>query len=93
MNDITNLTLAFSLAYCSMAKYEKAIEAYKKAISLDPTNSNFKQSLALAEAHLKQSSNAAPNSLGNLDFNALLNNPMMQTMAQRLMSDPQMQST
>ncbi|KAL5968219.1 Small glutamine-rich tetratricopeptide repeat-containing protein beta [Taenia solium] len=81
------------LAYCSVGKYEKAIEAYKKAISLDPNNLNFKQSLALAEANLKQSSNAAPNSFSNLDFNAILNNPMMQTMAQRLISDPQMQST
>uniref|UniRef100_A0A0R3W549 TPR_REGION domain-containing protein n=1 Tax=Taenia asiatica TaxID=60517 RepID=A0A0R3W549_TAEAS len=81
------------LAYSTMGKYEKAIEAYKKAISLDPNNLNFKQSLALAEANLKQSSNAAPNSFSNLDFNAILNNPMMQTMAQRLISDPQMQST
>ncbi|KAL5107345.1 Small glutamine-rich tetratricopeptide repeat-containing protein alpha [Taenia crassiceps] len=81
------------LAYCSMAKYEKAIEAYKKAVSLDPNNLNFKQSLALAEANLKQSSNAGSNNFGNLDFNALLNNPMMQSMAQRLISDPQMQST
>ncbi|VDM35081.1 unnamed protein product [Hydatigera taeniaeformis] len=81
------------LAYCNMVKYEKAIEVYKKAISLDPNNLNFKQSLALAEANLRQSSNAAPNSFGNLDLGALLSNPVMQNMAQRLMSDPQMQST
>ncbi|EUB62876.1 Small glutamine-rich tetratricopeptide repeat-containing protein beta [Echinococcus granulosus] len=85
------------LAYCNMAKYEKAIEAYKKAISLDPNNLNFKQSLALAEANLKESSshssNASPNNFGGLDLGALLSNPMMQNMAQQLMSDPQMQST
>lgn len=80
-----------------MGNHEKAIEFYKKAIALDPDNSNFKQNLALAEENLKRSSSQPSTTssgvFGGLDLNTLLSNPVMQNMAQRLVSDPQMQST
>ncbi|KAM7542234.1 hypothetical protein Aperf_G00000008461 [Anoplocephala perfoliata] len=82
--------------YCSIGNYGKSVEAYRKAVALDPNNANFKQNLEIAEQKLRESQqNPTPNgpSVGGLDFGALLNNPMMQNMAQRLMTDPQMQST
>lgn len=88
------------LAYSSKGDYVKAAESYKKAISIEPNNTNFKENLAIAESQLRESGNTSVGGLlgglggaGGLDFNTIMNNPMMQSMAQRLMSDPNMQST
>ncbi|VDD83829.1 unnamed protein product [Mesocestoides corti] len=89
------------LAYSNMGNFTKAIESYKKAVSLDPSNLNLKQNLAIAESRLQETStqsattgaNLFGSPGGNIDLNTLLSNPMLQDMAQRLMSDPQMQNT
>ncbi len=80
------------------------MEAYKKALSIDPGNTNFKQNLAIAESQLGGSGSGNTGAAGNpfaglvggpngLDLNAALSNPMFQNMAQQLMSNPQMQNT
>lgn len=81
-----------------MGNYSKSVEAYRKAVALDPNNENFKQNLEIAETKLKESqqsstgASSGPN-LGGLDLGSLLSNPVMRNMAQRLMTDPQMQTT
>lgn len=82
-----------------MGNYGKSVEAFRKAVALDPNNESFKQNLEIAEAKLKESKRSSTGassggpSLGGLDLGSLLNNPLMQNMAQRLMTDPQMQTT
>ncbi|VUZ54606.1 unnamed protein product [Hymenolepis diminuta] len=84
--------------FCSMGNYSKSVEAYRKAVALDPNNENFKQNLEIAETKLKESqqssigASSGPNFVG-LDLGSLLSNPVMRNMAQRLMTDPQMQTT
>jgi len=41
--------LFFSLALSGLNDHRQAIENYKKAIELDPTNQNFKTNLEIAE--------------------------------------------
>jgi len=83
------LTAASDWLFFSLQRYQEAVEAYKKALSLDPTNQALKESLTQSEAQLQQintraesssegASTAAPN------FADLLNNPAILNMARNL---------
>lgn len=83
----------FRAAYSGLKKNKLAIDAYKRALELDPGNAAAKASL---EALLRASSapsSAAANSAPNLklpagmDINSLLSNPELMGMAQQMMKD------
>ncbi|KAN0016406.1 hypothetical protein ACTFIU_006373 [Dictyostelium citrinum] len=84
-------------AYTSLGKFPEAMEAYNKAIELEPNNETFKASLANAErlAAASKQTQSMPNipgmpDLGGLDFASLLSNPAIRGLANNLMSDPKM---
>ncbi|KAK5583984.1 hypothetical protein RB653_005590 [Dictyostelium firmibasis] len=84
-------------AYTSLGKFPEAMEAYNKALELEPNNETFKASLANAERLAAASKQPAtmPNipgmpDLGGLDFGSLLSNPAIRGLANNLMSDPKM---
>ncbi|KAM9985361.1 hypothetical protein ACTFIZ_008909 [Dictyostelium cf. discoideum] len=85
-------------AYTSLGKFTEAMEAYNKAIELEPNNETFKASLANAERLAAAANNQAPAmpnipgmpDLGGLDFGSLLSNPAIRGLANNLMSDPKM---
>jgi len=81
------------LAYFSLGKYKEAIDAYRKAVELDPNNTALKDSLQAAEVKYQETaisgSNDAsfdPSLLGN--FGQLFNNPQMMNLAQQMMNNP-----
>jgi tetratricopeptide (TPR) repeat protein len=96
------------LAYYSLDQYEEAVEAYTKALDLDPSNELVKTSLQTAESKLNSRSKAAPiveepaasgnplDALGGLGgmggLAGLMNNPALMSMASKMMQDPQMAS-
>lgn len=80
------------------AKYQEAIEAYEKGLTLDPENATMKQSLATAKSKLGSVSASGSPSAGERgmpgagaggggmpDLSALLNNPQLMSMAQQMM--------
>jgi tetratricopeptide (TPR) repeat protein len=42
------------LAYFSLGKYREAVESYRKALELDPTNAAIRDSLSAAEIKLRE---------------------------------------
>lgn len=88
------------LALSCQNRYEQAVEAYKKAVELDPNQETYKYNLKLAEDKLKElhdslRQNPQANMFGSSqmpDMSALLNNPAMVNMATQLMSDPNIQN-
>src|SRR3954462_10809995 len=75
-----------SHAYFSLEKYQEAVDAYEKGLSLDPQNPTMKSSLATAQAKLQEQSTEAPQGgLGGMDLGSLLSNPAIMGMAQQMM--------
>eukprot|EP01100_Stratorugosa_tubuloviscum_P003677 TRINITY_DN1895_c3_g1_i1.p1 TRINITY_DN1895_c3_g1~~TRINITY_DN1895_c3_g1_i1.p1 ORF type:complete len:405 (-),score=232.35 TRINITY_DN1895_c3_g1_i1:59-1273(-) len=79
-------------AYFSLEDYEEAINAYNKAIELDPTNNILKDSVALAKSKLEEktpknndlaSATASASNPGGLA--GLMNNPALKASAQKFM--------
>ncbi|GMS83826.1 hypothetical protein PENTCL1PPCAC_6001, partial [Pristionchus entomophagus] len=87
------------LALSCQNRYDQAVEAYKKAIELDPSQESYKNNLKIAEDKVRESEAvraAAPpgmgGPLGGMDFASMLNNPAMLNMANTLMNDPNIQN-
>jgi len=92
------------LALSFQNRYEQAVEAYKKALELEPENDSYKKNLKIAEDKVREQEqaarqqsfggqNAMPNPFGGgFDLGAMLNNPAMMNMATQLMSDPAIQN-
>jgi len=90
------------LALSFQNRYEQAVEAYKKALELEPENDSYKKNLKIAEDKVREQEqstrqqfggqNAMPNPFGGMDLGAMLNNPAMINMASQLMSDPGIQN-
>ncbi|VIO93756.1 TPR Domain containing protein [Brugia malayi] len=87
------------LALSCQNRYEQAVEAYKKALELDPEQESYKNNLKIAEDKLKELEESfrqgqGPGLFGSQmpDMTALLNNPAMMNMARQLMSDPNIQN-
>jgi len=95
------------LALSCQNRYDAAIEAYKKAIELDPNNESYKSNLAIAEEKVREASQRFQNNPGANPFGAglgglfgggmpdvgnLLNNPQMMQAAMQMMNDPNMQN-
>lgn len=85
------------LAYSKMNEHKQAVTAYQNAIRLEPENQDYKNNLGVSQQFLEERSRnpgpaagggGAGNPLGNIDFNAVINNPDMVQMATRMMSDP-----
>lgn len=51
--------ISFSLALSCQNRYEQAVEAYKKALELDPNQESFKNNLKIAEEKVKELEAAA----------------------------------
>ncbi|KAH7699424.1 TPR Domain containing protein, partial [Aphelenchoides avenae] len=66
---------AFSVALTCQNRYEQAVEAYKKALEIDPDNAQYKQNLQIAEDKLKEAQQAfqqgAPGGPGANPFAAM----------------------
>jgi len=93
------------LALSCQNRYEQAVEAYKKALELEPDQESYKNNLKIAEEKVKEFEQAtrqqaqqqgAPNpmfgGLGNFDIGQMLNNPAMMNVATQLMTDPAIQN-
>ncbi|VEL23653.1 unnamed protein product [Protopolystoma xenopodis] len=94
------------LAYSSMDNHARAVECYQKALELDPTNENCRQNLQIAKNRLQSSSTTNPdilsalaNVFGNFNPNSgvadeasILRHPLMQNLAHRFISNPNMQN-
>jgi len=66
------------LAYFNLNNFREAVNSYKKALELDPGNSEIKQALEAAEKkNLEQPAQAS-----SPDLASLLNNPAINSMAQ-----------
>ncbi|XP_074641725.1 small glutamine-rich tetratricopeptide repeat-containing protein alpha-like [Tubulanus polymorphus] len=84
------------LAYTACFEYENARECYKRASELDPGNETYHMNLRAAEQKLEEinltdTPSNPPAGMGGLDFSALMSNPSIMSMAQNLMSRPEMQ--
>lgn len=44
----------FSIAYTALNDHESALECYRKALELDPTNQSYQNNLEIAEQKLKE---------------------------------------
>lgn len=93
------------LALSCQNRYDQAVEAYKKALELEPNQESYKNNLKIAEDKMKEMENAARQSFGAggaggfpfgmpgiPEMSQLLNNPAMVNMATQLMSDPNIQN-
>ncbi|OZC11983.1 hypothetical protein X798_01164 [Onchocerca flexuosa] len=87
------------LAFSCQNRYEQAVEAYKKAVDLDPEQESYKNNLKIAEDKLKELEESfrqgqGPGLFGSQmpDMTTLLNNPAMMNMARQLMADPNIQN-
>ena len=85
------------LCYFFLEQYEKAIDTYNKALELEPSNQSIKD--AITQAKNKQKAKATPpmdmssmaNMFGGNDGMAsLFQNPALMSMAQQMMSNPEM---
>eukprot|EP01133_Synstelium_polycarpum_P015616 gene15616-18556_t len=81
-------------AKVSLGEYQAAVDAYNKAIELEPTNDVYRSSLAAAESKLANplAGIGGMPDLGGMDLGSLMNNPMLKNMAQNLFQDPQMRA-
>jgi len=104
------LDASYSKAYGRMGlalsfqnRYEQAVEAYKKALELEPDNDSYKKNLKIAEDKVREQEQSTrqqfggqqgmpPSPFGGMDLGAILNNPAMMNMATQLMSDPSVQN-
>ncbi|VDM38293.1 unnamed protein product [Toxocara canis] len=95
------------LALSCQNRYEQAVDAYKKALELDPNQESYKNNLKIAQEKVKEMENAARHAFGagaaagagGFPFGGgmpnmaeVLNNPAMMQMATQLMSDPNIQN-
>uniref|UniRef100_A0A336K8R8 CSON000625 protein n=1 Tax=Culicoides sonorensis TaxID=179676 RepID=A0A336K8R8_CULSO len=93
------------LAYSKMNKHELALDAYRKAIEIEPDNVDYQNNMKVTEERLQQQQQqsgvgGAPDVAGgmfpglnpNIDFAAALNNPALVQMASRMMTDPNIQN-
>lgn len=86
------------LAYSKMSRHEEAINAYKRALEIEPDNQDYKNNLEVTTQRLDEQGQNASNplgaaaGLGGIDFAAALNNPSLVNMATRMMSDPSIQN-
>ncbi|GMT13865.1 hypothetical protein PFISCL1PPCAC_5162, partial [Pristionchus fissidentatus] len=88
------------LALSCQNRYDQAVEAYKKAIELDPSQESYKNNLKIAEDKVREATEARgaagvpgmPGMFGGMDFGSMLNNPAMMNMANTLMNDPNIQN-
>ncbi|XP_063707185.1 small glutamine-rich tetratricopeptide repeat-containing protein alpha-like [Culicoides brevitarsis] len=90
------------LAYSKMNKHELALDAYKKAIEIEPENVDYQNNMKVTEERLQQQQSGAgsigaseglfPGLNPNIDFAAALNNPALVQMASRMMTDPNIQN-
>ena len=73
------------LAETNLGKLEAAVEAYEKALQLDPTNESIQTSLAQVQRKLTSPSASSaggfPGGPGGLDFASILQNPQLMKMA------------
>jgi len=87
------------LAYFSLNKFTEAVNSYKKALELDPSNESTKNSLRAAEARANDASNApasAPgatpaagaNPLAGFDFMQFMKDPNFMNMAASMLQNP-----
>lgn len=51
----------FRVALSCQNRYAQAVEAYKKALEIDPENESYNQNLSIAEDKLKEAEAAFPN--------------------------------
>lgn len=51
----------FSLALSCQNRYEQAVDAYKRALELDPNQESYKNNLKIAQEKVKELENAARN--------------------------------
>lgn len=64
-----------SLALSCQNRYEQAVEAYKKALELDPKQESYKNNLKIAEDKVKEMQDAArqnPGGLGGVSWKSHL---------------------
>ncbi|GMR36095.1 hypothetical protein PMAYCL1PPCAC_06290, partial [Pristionchus mayeri] len=87
------------LALSCQNRYDQAVEAYKKAIELDPSQESYKNNLKIAEDKVREANEARAagppgmgGPFGGMDFASMLNNPAMLNMANTLMNDPNIQN-
>jgi len=84
-------------------RYGDAVEAYKKALEIDPDNESYKQNLGIAERELADAGasfaqaaqanpmGGLPGMPGGFNLAGLLNNPQMVQMASQMVADPNIQ--
>ncbi|KAL3119654.1 hypothetical protein niasHT_006740 [Heterodera trifolii] len=83
-------------------RYDQAVEAYKKALELDPGNESYKNNLSIAEDKLLKArealrNNPQPNPFANMfggpgGMGGLMNNPEMMSTITNIMQDPNMRN-
>lgn len=87
-------------AYCGLGDYASALEYYKKALELEPTNVTYLKNYELALEKINETtSEASTNMPGTIpvdqpvqDLNALFGNPQLLNIASQMLSDPTMQN-
>lgn len=94
------ISIRLGIAYSKLNKHQLALDAYQKAISLDPENVDYQNNMSVTKQRLEETTTAAqtapPNPLtgfpniGNIDLSAAFNNPAFTNLAQRFMTDPTM---
>jgi len=86
------------VALFAQNRHEQAVEAYKKAVELDPSNESYKSNLTVAEDKLRETQqrtggeNLTPGFGGIGNLGGMFNNPHMVQMAAQMMSDPSLQN-
>ncbi|XP_017771196.1 PREDICTED: small glutamine-rich tetratricopeptide repeat-containing protein beta-like [Nicrophorus vespilloides] len=71
------------IAYANLNMFQDAANAYKDALRLDPSNASYEANLKLAETKIVSSSYGE-----GFDYNALLDDPAVLSMASQMISDP-----
>ncbi|KAI6180738.1 Tetratricopeptide TPR-1 domain containing protein [Aphelenchoides besseyi] len=83
-------------------RYDQAVEAYKRAVELDPTNESYKNNMSIAEEKMREAEQSSTGAAGGFPglgalgglggLGGMLNNPQMAQMAAQMMSDPNIQN-
>eukprot|EP00117_Sycon_ciliatum_P050136 scpid94220/ scgid35429/ Small glutamine-rich tetratricopeptide repeat-containing protein alpha; Alpha-SGT len=81
-----------------LGRKAEAVESFKKAVELDPSNQAYKDTLDTVNAEMQSQQSAAPAGAGGMpagmpdlngvDFSAMLNNPGFMSMAANLVNTP-----